>query len=202
MNNLSKIQYSIASFESYMQIGYIETIEKLIANESNLNEEDAKLLGFINNNYTTVKTVLENYILSDAILSATKKLAPIDVYIIMENWCGSSAGNVPYIVKILQSISNTAIHIVPRDSNEDFMNAYLSEGKKSIPIVIGFDKSGNELFKWGSASAAQNEYAKELQAQQIPFSEFIVAMRTWFLGNNANAIETDFMQLFSKIINE
>jgi hypothetical protein len=200
MNNISKIQYSIASFEAYLQQGYVSVIEKLQTNVANLNEEEAKLLGFVSNNYKTVKTILDNYTPNESLKALTKMKASMDVYIIMENWCGSSAGNVPYIVKILQTIPNTTIHIVPRDSNEEFMNAYLSDGKKSIPIVIGFDKKGNELFKWGSSTSAQNEYAKELQTQQIAFPEFIIAMRTWFLANNAKAIEKDFTAILEPLI--
>jgi Thioredoxin len=199
MNNINKIQYSITSFDEYLQQGYVSVIEKLQANEINLNEEEVKLLDFVSNNYKTVKTVLDNYTPNESLTALTKTMAPLDVYIIMENWCGSSAGNVPYIVKILQTIPNTTIHIVPRDSNEEFMNAYLSDGKKSIPIVIGFEKKGNELFKWGSSTSAQNEYAKELQTQQIAFPEFIIAMRIWFLANNADAVEADFMKIFSSL---
>jgi hypothetical protein len=199
MNNLNTIDNSVLSFEAYLQEGYVSAIEKLNAKGDAINEEEAKQLGFISNNYNTVKSVLTNYTPSENILALTAKTIPLDIYIIMENWCGSSAGNVPYIVKILQSISGTNINVVARDSNEDFMNAYLTDGKKSIPIVIGFDKSGNELFRWGSATSAQNAYAKELQKQQMPFAEFIVAMRTWFLANNAHAIETDFVQIFSTI---
>ena len=160
MSNIQQINHSISSFETYIKVSYQQAIDNLLSNVATQTEEDAKQIEYISNNLNTVESIIKTYVPSVSITTITQKIEPIDVYIIMENWCGSSAGNVPYIVNIMKTIKDAKIHIVPRDENEDFMNLYLSEGKKSIPIVIGFDKYGSELFKWGSFTTAQNEYAK------------------------------------------
>lgn len=200
MSNIQQIKYSISSFDSYLKEGYQTSIESLKANVAANIEAETKQLEYITNNFETVKTILKTYEPSVQIKNITSKLPPLDVYIIMENWCGSSASNVPYAVKIINTITDAKIYVVPRDANEDFMNLYLSDSKKSIPMVIGFDKSGNELFKWGSSTAAQTEYAKHLQAQKMEFSDFIVAMKTWFLENNEKAMEGDFIAVFNQLI--
>jgi Thioredoxin len=202
MSNIKQIKYSITSFETYLMEGYQKSVDTLQANIATNTESDTKQLEYITNNFNTVKTILKTYEPSASMRAITNKLQEIDVYIIMENWCGSSASNVPFVVKILNTIKGAKIHIVPRDANEDFMNLYLSDGKKSIPIVVAFDKNGNELFKWGSSTAAQSEYAKKLQAQNMEFPDFINAMKKWFLENNAEAIEADFLSLLKQLVSK
>lgn len=199
MSKIHLIKKSISPFEIYLKEGYQNAIDNLIAKADDKSEEDEKQLEYITNNLHTIETVLKTYEPSIAIKSITKTIQPIEVYIIMENWCGSSAGNIPYVVKIMNTITDVKIHIVPRDENDDFMNQYLSEGKKSIPIVIGFDVNGIELFKWGSSSVAQATYAKTLQKHSIPFPDFIIAMKKWFLEFNVEAIETDFISIFNSL---
>ena len=200
MTNIQQIKYSVASFDKYLKEGYENSIESLKASAPTNTEAETKQLEYITNNFITVQTILKTYEPSSQIKNIISKLPPMDVYIIMENWCGSSANIVPYAVKMLNTIAETKIHVVPRDVNEDFMNLYLSDGKKSIPIIIGFDKTGNELFKWGSATSVQTEYSKHLQAQKMEFSDFILAMKKWFLEHNEEAIEGDFISVFNELL--
>ena len=199
MSKIHLIKKSISPFEIYLKEGYQNAIDNLIAKADDKSEEDEKQLEYITNNLHTIETVLKTYEPSIAIKSITKTIQPIEVYILMENWCGSSAGNIPYVIKIMNTIPDIKIHIVPRDENNDFMNQYLSEGKKSIPIVIGFDVNGIELFKWGSSTEAQTKYVKTVQEQNIPFTNFISTMKKWFLEFNEEAIETDFISIFNHL---
>jgi hypothetical protein len=79
------------------------------------------------------------------------------------------------------------------------MNLYLSNGKKSIPIVVAFDDNQQEVFVWGFATNMQTTYAKSLQQQNLSFPEFIRPMQTWFVRNNALAIEQDFKMILESI---
>ncbi len=202
MSTINKIKKGIEGFDNYLIEGYQSSINTLLQNAPTLSAEEAQQLTYIQNNFETVKGILATYEPSAEIKILSEKLSSIQVYIIMENWCGSSAANVPYIAKILETIPNVSITITPRDANEDFMNAYLSNGKKSIPIVVAFDKLGNELFVWGSATQKQTTYASTLQAQNLPFPDFIAAMKLWFADNNATAIEEDFTDILKSVIDK
>ncbi|NMB82329.1 MAG: thioredoxin family protein, partial [Ignavibacteria bacterium] len=70
--------------------------------------------------------------------------------VITEDWCGDSAQNLPYIVKIAELNSLIELRILLRYQNLDIMDMYLTNGKsRSIPKLVAFDKDGNELFQWG-----------------------------------------------------
>jgi hypothetical protein len=196
MSNLEKITLSFPSYENYIEEAYVESIAKLKSNEAMLDETDAKLLGYLEHHYSVIKNTLQTYQPSNEIVTLIKSVPQaLDVYILLENWCGSSAANVPYIVKILQTLTSAHIHIVPRDSNPDFMDLYLTDGKRSIPKVIGFigDK---EVFNWGSMTKMQAVYATSLKEKNLPMPDFIREMQAWFRIHNAEAIEQDFLDIF------
>ena len=197
---IRKIKLSFPSFESYLATEFDEQISSLNANLKDLSEEQFTHLGYLRNNRAAINRTLKSYLPSTEMVASIKAIStPLNVFIIMENWCGSSAGNVPYIVKLLQENSQIKINIVPRDANPEFTDEYLTNGKRSIPKVITFDDKGNEIFVWGSASKMQAEFAATLQSQNLEFQDFVKEMQAWFVENNAKAIESDFLEIFEKL---
>ena len=74
--------------------------------------------------------------------------------ILTEPWCGDSAQCMPCLEVLAEDVPAVTIRYLLRDSNLEIMDQYLTDGKRSIPIVVAFDKSGKELFRWGSRPAA------------------------------------------------
>ena len=70
-------------------------------------------------------------------------------FVITESWCGDSAQNLPIIAKLASLSEKIKLKIVLRNFNLDFMDLYLTNGKRSIPRLIVFDENDNELFVWG-----------------------------------------------------
>ncbi len=197
---IEKIQLSYTNFNSYLSKEFDEQINLLDSKIKDLDREKATYLGYLQNNRVIINRTLNSYSpstkMKDSISAISK---PIDIYIIMENWCGSSAGNVPYIVKLLQENPLITINIVPRDANLNYTDLYLTNGKRSIPKVIAYNETGKELFVWGSASKMQAEFAATLQAQNLDFQDFVKEMQAWFKENNAIAIERDFIEIFENL---
>lgn len=133
------------------------------------------MLNTITGFYKVIQQILENYTPSADMTAATQKVSePLDVYIITENWCGSSMANLPYIVKILATNKNFNVMVALRDSNPDFMNLCLSPtGGKGIPKVIGVNKASEEAIDWGSGSKAEATKRKELLTEGDERPEFI-----------------------------
>src|SRR5690625_1176600 len=65
------------------------------------------------------------------------KRAPALIWIVLtEGRCGDAAHCVPIMQKIAEKNENIDLRIVLRDSNEDLMNDFLTNGSKSIPKLI------------------------------------------------------------------
>ena len=199
--DLNTIIQTYPSYEAYLDAEFNGKIAEMKSRETSLNDEEKILINTISGYHTVIQQILANYTPSAEMTAAVQKFSePLDVYIVTENWCGSSMANLPYIVKILATNKNFNVMVALRDSNPDFMNLYLSAtGGKSIPKVIGVNKAGEEVIDWGSSSKAEAAKRKELLAEGDERPVFIQKLSAWFQENNLKAIEDDFKEIFSKI---
>ncbi len=56
--------------------------------------------------------------------------------VITENWCGDSAQNLPYIAAIAEQNPLIQLIVLLRDSNPEVMDQFLTNGTRSIPILV------------------------------------------------------------------
>lgn len=199
--DLNTIVQKYPSYEAYLDAEFSAKIAEMKSRQSELNEEEKTLLNIISGYHSVIQQILANYTPSPEMTAAAQKVSePLDVYIVTENWCGSSMANLPYIVKILATNKNLNVMVALRDSNPDFMNLYLSAtGGKSIPKVIGVNKAGEEVIDWGSSSKAEAAKRKELLTEGDERPVFIQKLSAWFTENNLKAIEDDFKEVFAKM---
>ena len=199
--DLNTIIQTYPSYEAYLDAEFSAKIAEMKSRESELNEEEKTLLSTITGFYKVIQQILASYTPSAEMTAAAQKFSePLEVFIITENWCGSSMANLPYIVKILATNKNFNVKVALRDSNPDFMNLYLSPtGGKSIPKVIGVNKAGEEIIDWGSSSKAEAAKRKELLTEGDERPVFIQKLSAWFQENNLKAIEDDFKEVFARI---
>jgi hypothetical protein len=100
----------------------------------------------------TQKRTEDNY--NKAMLSADDKAFFGGVkgvkYVLMlaENWCGDVHRNSPLIAKIVEAIPGAEMRVFLRDQNLDITDCYLNNGFRSIPVVVFFDASWNEIGRW------------------------------------------------------
>jgi hypothetical protein len=87
--------------------------------------------------------------------------------IITEPWCGDAAQCVPVLEKIAQTNSFVKTAYLLRDEHPEVMDAYLTNGGRSIPKLICLDQDGKEVFPWGPRPAVIQEVMNRLKAEGI-----------------------------------
>ena len=87
--------------------------------------------------------------------------------IITEPWCGDAAQCVPVLEKIAQTNSFVKTAYLLRDEHPEVMDAYLTNGGRSIPKLICLDQDGTEVFTWGPRPAVIQEVMNRLKAEGI-----------------------------------
>jgi hypothetical protein len=70
------------------------------------------------------------------------------VLMLAENWCGDVHRNSPLIARIVEQIPGAELRVFLRDQNLDITDCYLNNGFRSIPVVVFFDASWNEIGRW------------------------------------------------------
>lgn len=138
-------------------------------------------------------------------LSATQKSklqsipSNFSLLVISEGWCGDAAQSMPVVNVIMEELG-VEQKIVFRDENPELMNAYLTDGAKSIPMFIGVDEQGKELFHFGPRPAGGMDLlAKHKENPEVyTADEFHKDLQVWY---NQDKGESIFNELIAEIPN-
>ncbi|MGH7510297.1 MAG: thioredoxin family protein [Gemmatimonadales bacterium] len=99
--------------------------------------------------------------------------------VIAEDWCGDASNTVPVVARLADLVPGLELRVIMRDAYPEVMDQYLTNGSRSIPIVIALDESFQEIGHWGPRPA-------ELQAWvmaslgTMPKTELYPKVRQWY----------------------
>ena len=87
--------------------------------------------------------------------------------------------------------------MVKRDENPDLMDLYLTNGSRSIPIVIALDENFDPISHWGPRPTELQEFViREKRAGQRPSSDIYKDTRRWYARDRG---ETSVRELIEGI---
>jgi len=140
------------------------------------------------------KTIILDEELKKEITSLNKKFTWV---VLTEAWCGDAAQNIPVIAKIADLSQNIEFRIILRDENLEVMDAYLTNGGRSIPKLICLDSNTlEELGTWGPRpEAVQKRFLKDKADPNISFEERSKNNQLWYLQDKTQSIQEEFFKL-------
>lgn len=117
--------------------------------------------------------------------------------IITESWCGDAAHIMPVIDKVAELNPNIDYKIVLRDDNEALMNAFLTNGGKSIPKLIMINAITSEVVNtFGPRPAAATKMIADYKTKHGSITtEFKEDLQHWYNTNKGQAIVADLLEL-------
>jgi len=92
------------------------------------------------------------------------KQASVHFLIITEDWCGDAMMNNAIIRKVAEA-AHKDVRVVLRDSNLDLMDRHLTNGSRSIPIVLMLNEDGELIGKWGPRAPKCQQLIDDSRAQ-------------------------------------
>jgi len=134
--------------------------------------------------------------MSDAIKSINKKQTWI---IITEPWCGDAAHIVPFIEIIAKTNPLITTDYELRDTAPFRIDQYLTNGSKSIPILIIRDEHGKDLFKWGPRPTEAQIAFKKLADEGADFETTKLALQHWYNQDKGQSMQKELVDLFGKL---
>lgn len=99
--------------------------------------------------------------------------------VIAEDWCGDASNTVPVLARLGDLAGCLEMRMIPRDENPVLMDRYLTNGSRSIPIVIALDADFGELGHWGPRPAEIQAWVMEHKAT-APSDERYKYVRRWY----------------------
>lgn len=116
--------------------------------------------------------------------------------VITEGWCGDAAQNLPVINKIAEENSNINLQLVLRDENIDLMDAFLTNGARSIPKLIALDADENVVNTWGPRPTTATKMVADYKAANGSLdAEFKKDLQVWYNKNKGVDTQKDIVSL-------
>jgi len=134
-----------------------------------------------------------------------KKIAefrhPTTWLVITEGWCGDAAHVLPAINKVAELNDHINLKVVLRDENPELMDAFLTNGARSIPKVIMIDDtSGSVLNTYGPRPSEATLYVNRFKAKYGKLTpEFKEDLQHWYNKDKGQNVIKDIAEMLCKL---
>jgi hypothetical protein len=99
--------------------------------------------------------------------------------VIAEDWCGDASSTIPIVARFADAAPGMDLRVLRRDEHPELMDRYLTNGARSIPIVIALDESFGELGHWGPRPSPLQAWVLE-HRPLVPKPELYPRIRQWY----------------------
>ena len=84
-----------------------------------------------------------------------------------------------------------------RDEHLSIMDQYLTNGTRSIPILISVDKQGNELFHWGPRPAPAQKIIMDWKTDHAgqSYEDIEKVLHTWYTQDKGQTLQEEFLTI-------
>ncbi|WP_378179357.1 thioredoxin family protein [Aquimarina sp. SS2-1] len=191
------IEEGIQNSYSYQE--YKEKVSELLSKGKSTGNEQSEAL----TNYSMLndrrmrrldKTLKINGTIADAF---TNTKTNITWLVLTEGWCGDAAQSLPVINKLSEMNEGIDLRIISRDEHDELMNNFLTNGGKSIPKLIAYNKETQKVVNtWGPrpsfATKMVNDYKKVNGSLDAQFKQ---DLQVWYNKDKGNNVAEDLVKL-------
>lgn len=114
--------------------------------------------------------------------------------VLVEDWCGDAVNSVPPIAALADAAPNLELRVLGRNGNSDLMDAHLTQGSRSIPVVIVLDEDFEEVGWWGPRPAELQAWVRS-EGVLMPKEERYKEVRRWYARDRGETTLREIVQL-------
>lgn len=116
--------------------------------------------------------------------------------VITEAWCGDAGQILPFMNKMAQENPLINLKLIFRDEHPEIMDRFLTNGARSIPVVVGLSERLNVLGQWGPRPAPiQMEFLENKISQERTGKEFSEYMHLWYAKDRGISLQNEFLAI-------
>ncbi len=126
-----------------------------------------------------------------------------------EVWCGDAAQIVPTIQKMAALNDKIEHRLVFRDQHPELMDAFLTNGTRSIPLTIILEKKSLKLLgHWGPRPQELQSFVldnlqelskiKDEQEYKMRNTEFWTKVQRWYAKDKTYSTQKEFLEVLKK----
>jgi len=119
--------------------------------------------------------------------------------VITEGWCGDSAQIIPVFAKIAEANANINLRMILRSDYPQVMDAYLTDGSRSIPKLICLTPELEELGTWGSRPQPGKEILQKYKQQygdqfRDHYDKFTEELHLWYGRDRTQTLQAELTE--------
>lgn len=118
--------------------------------------------------------------------------------LITEPWCGDAAHCHPFVARYAAMNDHITLKIQNRDAPGSEIDKYLTNGGKSIPMLIIRDAEHKDLFTWGPRPKDAQALYLDLKRRSIEWPEILKELQLWYNKNKGEMMQKEWLNLFQK----
>jgi hypothetical protein len=183
----------------YTYESFLEHLEQLLAeNKTTGDDQSEKYLHFAKLNLQRMHRWNKTFTVGESLKAKVMQVQPQTWWVITEGWCGDSAQNLPIIAQVAAvSQGKIDLKIVLRDENPEIINDNLTNGGKSIPVLVAMNSAEEKLFRWGPRPAPAQDLLLAWKASETPmsFEDFEKQLHTWYTQDKGMTTQKELEDL-------
>ncbi|MFN7119220.1 MAG: thioredoxin family protein [Saprospiraceae bacterium] len=193
---------SAMTYTAYRQL----TDELLAQNKTTgLNQSEA-LLHYTKLNVTRMNRLDKTTVLTADTLEKLADITEPQIWLVLtEAWCGDAAQVVPVMNKLAEANPNIILRFILRDENPAVMDAFLTNGTRSIPKLIAINPDTLEVFAtWGPRPQVlqdilmpQLQEIKQIQDPELRkqrMDEWKTLAQSWYNKDKTQNTQADLLE--------
>jgi hypothetical protein len=177
---------------------YVKLIDDLLLeNKTTGTNQSEAMVGYGKLNRQRMHRLEKTVVVNDSLKAKVRAVRSKWVWLVItEGWCGDSAQNIPVIEKIAAASAHIETRYVLRDENLELMDAYLTNGARSIPKLIALDAPTlDEIGTWGPRPQPAMDYYAEMSAEGIEKALIKENIQRWYIKDKEQTIQREFETL-------
>lgn len=191
MNSLNEFWNTAVTYEQYLK----DSENKIKVLENATSQEDLQSLEYYQLGLTRMKRVGKTYKPQPELVEKLeKKNFKGKILIISEGWCGDAAMIVPVIHYFFEN--KNEVKITYRDQN-NLIDSYLTNGSKSIPVVLILDENNQPIHHWGPRPKTGMEMLKKYKQNPDTYSaeEFHNDLQIYYTKDKGKEIIEELLEI-------
>jgi len=185
---------------------YRQMIDELFAqNKTTGDNQSEAMLQYTKLNISRMKRLDKTARLAEKTLEQLSEIRqPITLLVLTEAWCGDAAQSIPVINKMAEASDQIELRLLLRGQHLDIMDAFLTNGGRSIPKVIVLDSESRAVLgSWGPRPAALQTIVKDGREAMKPltdpaekkafYQELSATTQKWYARDKTRSIQREVM---------
>ncbi|GAB4426941.1 MAG: thioredoxin family protein [Bacteroidia bacterium] len=181
------------SYEDYMAL-----TEDLVARNTSTGAATPELAGFTKINLQRMRRVEKTLDLQPALMDFIAGMQGRYTWLLItEPWCGDAAQILPILAGIARaSEGRIEFRAILRDEHPDLMDRYLTNGTRSIPMMVCIDRERiEEVGVWGPRPQAAIDLVRDAKQRGIPKDDFVKDLQQWYNQDKGQTIQQEIREL-------